>query len=131
MVVVVVVGYKVSNADLISGRDCKDSMVELDRSDVAEMLDGVSGGAGRRQDGIELVVFELISSSCEDDEEDEEDQKDRDGCVVGWYESDGGESCLKLLLLDKEQLLCCPLALSLLLAPAVRGDGAETDAMRR
>lgn len=40
--------YKVSNADLISGRDCKDSMVELERSDVAEMLDGVSGGAGRR-----------------------------------------------------------------------------------
>mmetsp|Transcript_6427 Transcript_6427/g.10066 ORF Transcript_6427/g.10066 Transcript_6427/m.10066 type:complete len:94 (-) Transcript_6427:107-388(-) len=93
-------------------------MVELDRSDVAEMLDGVRGGAGRRDDGM-VVVFELISSSCE---EDEEDQKDRDGCVVGWYESDCGESCLKLVLDE---------ALSLLLAPAVRGDGAETDAMRR
>jgi len=87
LLLLLLLGYKVSNADLISGRDCKDSMVELDRSDVPEMLDGVSGGAGRRDDGA-AVVFELIllvgSSSC--CEEDEEDQKDRDGCVVGWCE---------------------------------------------
>lgn len=118
--------YKVSNADLISGRDCKDSMVELDRSDVAEMLDGVSGGAGRIEDG-EVVVFELelillvgSSSCCE--EEDDEDQKDRDGCDVRWCgRSDGWERCLKLVLL-------CPFVLSLI-APAVRGD--DTDFMRR
>ena len=32
-----------SSADLISGRDCKDVIVALDRSDVAEMLDGDNG----------------------------------------------------------------------------------------
>ena len=40
--------YKMSKADWISGRHFNDSMVELGRSDVAEMLDGVSGGMGRR-----------------------------------------------------------------------------------
>mmetsp|Transcript_13881 Transcript_13881/g.28302 ORF Transcript_13881/g.28302 Transcript_13881/m.28302 type:complete len:94 (-) Transcript_13881:157-438(-) len=84
-----------SNADLISGRDCKDVIVELDRSDVAEMLDGVSGGTGRRDVGdlTVLLFFDGSSSSCEDDD----DQKDRDGCVVGWCDSDGEVSLTWLL----------------------------------
>mmetsp|Transcript_10750 Transcript_10750/g.16046 ORF Transcript_10750/g.16046 Transcript_10750/m.16046 type:complete len:92 (-) Transcript_10750:113-388(-) len=82
-----------SNADLISGRDCKDVIVELDRSDVAEMLDGVSGGMGRRDVDDLTVLFAGSSSSCEDDD----DQKDRDGCVVGWCESDAGVSLMLLL----------------------------------
>mmetsp|Transcript_7400 Transcript_7400/g.12577 ORF Transcript_7400/g.12577 Transcript_7400/m.12577 type:complete len:92 (+) Transcript_7400:160-435(+) len=85
-----------SNADLISGRDCKDVIVELDRSDVAEMLDGVSGGTGRRDVGDLTVFFDCSSSSCEDDD----DQKDRDGCVVGWCDSDGGVSLMLLLEVD-------------------------------
>jgi len=88
------VEYKMSNADLISGRDCKDVIVELDRSDVAEMLDGVSGGTGRRDVGDLLAVFFAGSSSSGDDDDD---QKDRDGCVVGWCDSDGEVSLTWLL----------------------------------
>ena len=103
-----------SSADLISGRDCKDVIVALDRSDVAEMLDGDKGCTGRR-----CVVFVGSSSSC-----DEDDQKDRDGWVVG-CESDGGQS-LKLLL-DTDVVVSRqgwrPLALSLQAALA-RGDAA-------
>mmetsp|Transcript_21591 Transcript_21591/g.36684 ORF Transcript_21591/g.36684 Transcript_21591/m.36684 type:complete len:125 (+) Transcript_21591:1471-1845(+) len=91
------VEYKMSNADLISGRDCKDVIVELDRSDVAEMLDGVSGGTGRRDVGDLLAVFFAGSSSSGDDDDD---QKDRDGCVVGWCDSDGGVSLMLLLEVD-------------------------------
>ena len=69
---------KTSNADWISGKDFKDSIVELDRSDVADMLDGLSGGTERVLDLL-LFVSGCLSSAC-----DEGDQKDRisDGCVV-------------------------------------------------
>mmetsp|Transcript_17598 Transcript_17598/g.28802 ORF Transcript_17598/g.28802 Transcript_17598/m.28802 type:complete len:87 (-) Transcript_17598:122-382(-) len=78
-----------SSADLISGRDCKDVIVESDRRDVAAMLDGVIGDTGRRGG----AAFVGSSSSCE---EDEEDQKDRDGCE----ESDGGASLTLPLVND-------------------------------
>lgn len=69
---------------------------------------------------FELMVFVGSSSSCEEDE----DQKDRDGCVVGWCESDGydGVESLKLLLV---KLQLCRLALLSLLVPAVRGGVIE------
>lgn len=107
-----------SSADLISGRDCKDVIVALDRSDVAEMLDGDKGFTGRR-----CGVFVGSSSSCE---EDEDDQKDRDGWVVG-CESDGGISLI--LLLDNDVVVsrrwCQQLALSLPAAPP-RGEAADS-----
>lgn len=106
-----------SSADLISGRDCKDVIVALDRSDVAEMLDGDRGFTGRR-----CGVFVGSSSSCE---EDEDDQKDRDGWVVG-CESDGGISLI--LLLDNDVVVSrrwCQLALSLQ-AALKRGEAADS-----
>ncbi len=88
-----------SNADWISGRDFKDSSVELERSDVAEMLDGVSGGMGRRGGAVDLLSFDgavCSSSAC-----DEDDQKDRDGCVdVERCEIDGAAESMILLLDD-------------------------------
>ena len=49
--------YNISNIDCISGKDFKDSIVELDKRDVAEMLDGVSGGIGRAGGLLSFFFF--------------------------------------------------------------------------
>ena len=109
-----------SSADLISGSDWRDVIVELDRRDVAAMFDGVMGDTGRR--GVAVGDDGDCSlSSCADD-----DQNALDGCDCS--DDDVNvfvlhESVTLMLLNERVESRCLPVVLSVV-ATHEHDDGA-------